>query len=482
MINVNRSTTIIKADPRRVILLFNSLGLGTYATENRAEKLVERVLDISEEDVIATYDTLLSEFNHRHKYLEATCLKYYQKIKNLVSQNIQLSKERKLLLGAHFAKEYSIQSAALFNPSIIPHPNQENLKEGEKKFIISLRSVGEGHISSIEFREGVISTDGLIQLDEITPFTTCSEKDPLKEYDKKEIKNKIAILDKFDTNIIGQLPDIFTLQDYLAADKSKLFNSFDDYSQQVLFEFIDTNYDVTADADAPLCERVIFPNAIGESKGMEDVRFVEFTHETGQKEFIGTYTAYDGHKITPQLIITTDFINFQIRTMFGKAVSDKGFALFPEKINGMFVMTARQGGENITIMESRDLFNWNEYEVIMTPEFNWGLVQQGNCGSPLKTEKGWLLITHAVGPLRKYVISAILLDLNNPRKVIAKLPEPLISPSEEEREGYVPNVVYSCGAMIHNDFLIIPYAMSDSASSFATISVSEILNKMEYAS
>ncbi len=242
---------------------------------------------------------------------------------------------------------------------------------------------------------------------------------------------------------------------------------------------MDTNYNVVADAKSPLSERVIFPSAKGESMGMEDVRFVEFTHENGRKEFIGTYTAYDGHKITPQLIRTEDFIHFQIRTMFGKAVSDKGFALFPEKINGKYVMSARQGGEDITIMESNDLYHWEEYEVIMSPQYLWGLVQQGNCGSPIKTEKGWLLLTHAVGPLRKYVISAILLDLEQPHKIIGTLNTPLISPNEDEREGYVPNVVYSCGVMKHNDNLIIPYAMSDSASSFATVSVAEILKNME---
>lgn len=480
MIAINRSTTVLKADPRRVILLFNSLGIGTYTTENRAEKLIQRVLKLTEEEVEIMHSELLLEFNHRHKDLSSAFLKFYGNICDLVPLNLGLSEKKKLLLGAHFAKEYSIQSAALFNPSIVPHPNQENLEEGEKRFIISLRSVGEGHISSIEFREGIISKEGEVTLDKTTPFSIHSDKDLSVSYNREQLKERATTISNFDTSILDALPNDFTYQDYKVALQAKIFNTYDADAQKFLFDFMDTNYNLIADTGAPLCERVIFPSAKGESMGMEDVRFVEFTHENGRKEFIGTYTAYDGHKITPQLIMTEDFIHFQIRTMFGKAVSDKGFALFPEKINGKFVMTARQGGEDITIMESDDLYFWNEYKVIMTPQYNWGLVQQGNCGSPLKTEKGWLLLTHAVGPLRKYVISAILLDLEQPQKIIGKLQSPLISPKEEEREGYVPNVVYSCGAMIHNDHLIIPYAMSDSATSFATVSVAEILRNMTY--
>ena len=212
--------------------------------------------------------------------------------------------------------------------------------------------------------------------------------------------------------------------------------------------------------------------------GMEDVRFVAFT-ENGKTEYIGTYTAYNGHKISPQLILTKDFIHFKARSMYGAAVSDKGMALFPEKINGKYAMIGRQGGENITIMYSDDLFIWNDYEVIMTPQDTWGYVQLGNCGSPIKTKEGWLLITHAVGPMRKYVLGAILLDLKNPSKIIKKLNKPLLSPNGEEREGYVPNVVYSCGSMVHEENLILPYAMSDSATTFATINIEEIIAEMD---
>ncbi len=478
MIAINRSSTILKADPKRVILLYNSLGAGVYVTESRTEKLLQRVLKLTEGEVETIYNEVLREFNHRHKDLSEAFIKFYGNISDLIPADLRLSEKKKLLLGAHFAKEYSIQSAALFNPSIVPHPNQENLGEDEKRFIMSLRSVGEGHISSIEFREGVISREGEITLDAITPFATCCQKDLSTTYNKDQLIERVTSIPNFDTGIFDALPNDFNYKDYKVAFEAKVFDNYNADAQKFLFDFMDTNYNVVADAKSPLSERVIFPSAKGESMGMEDVRFVEFTHENGRKEFIGTYTAYDGHKITPQLIRTEDFIHFQIRTMFGKAVSDKGFALFPEKINGKYVMSARQGGEDITIMESNDLYHWEEYEVIMSPQYLWGLVQQGNCGSPIKTEKGWLLLTHAVGPLRKYVISAILLDLEQPHKIIGTLNTPLISPNEDEREGYVPNVVYSCGVMKHNDNLIIPYAMSDSASSFATVSVVEILKNM----
>lgn len=478
MITINRSTTVLKADPSRVILLPNSLGVGIYVTGNRASKLFHRVLDLTEKEVETMYDELYREFDHRHKNLSSTFIKHYNHACKLVPLDIQVSEKKKLLLGAHFTKEYSIQSAALFNPSIVPHPDQENLGEGEKRFVISLRSVGEGHISSIEFREGIITAAGEVILDKITPFTTCLEKDISKTYNKEHLKERTDIVSDFDNNVFDPLPGDFTYEDYVVANEAKAFDVYEPNAQKFLFNFLDTNYNIKADPNTPLSERVVFPSAKGESMGMEDVRFVEFTHENGRKEFIGTYTAYNGHIITPQLIMTEDFVHFHVRTMFGKAVSDKGFALFPEKINGKYMMTARQGGEDLTIMQSEDLYHWDEYEVIMTPQYNWGLVQQGNCGSPLKTKDGWLLLTHAVGPLRKYVISAILLDLENPKKIIGTLKMPLIAPNEDEREGYVPNVVYSCGAMIHNDNLIIPYAMSDSASSFATVSVPEILKNM----
>ena len=367
----------------------------------------------------------------------------------------------------------------MFNPSIVAFTDQEDSDKEEKHVVISLRSVGEGHISSISFFSGIIDRKGAITLKDSTPkFATNSEKTVEKNYRKSVYKERTQIVENFDRSIFDDLPDTFTQQDYLELKRRGVFKKHDKFSQNFLFEIINTNYDISFDPTLPISERVIFPNAKGESMGIEDVRFVEFFNEDGSKEYIGTYTAYNGLKISPQLIMTKDFIHFKMRTMYGKAVSDKGFALFPEKINGKYVMTARQGGEDLTIMYSDNLYNWDSYKVIMTPKFSWGLVQQGNCGSPIKTKEGWLLLTHSVGPMRHYVMSAILLDLNNPEVIIAKLKKPFLKPNENEREGYVPNVVYSCGAILHKDTLIIPYAMSDSASSFVSLSLTELLKEM----
>ncbi len=474
---VKRSNIQIKANPKRVIINYLDLGVNTNNT-GRAYRLLDSVLSIPEKELQTVYKDIKKNFSFRHRNFEHYLKLNFRKVQHLIPDNVVISKIRSLVIGAYFSKEYSIQSAALFNPSMVEHPNQNGLNKSEKRFIISLRSVGEGHISSIEFRSGIVDAEGNINLAKETGFSSCSEKNLDKIYSKKNILKNTSILKDFDQSIMLSFEENFTFDDYLEKVNAKVFLSFDGVTQAELFHILDTNYDVITDGDAPICERVIFPNAIGESMGMEDVRFVAFT-EDGNTQYIGTYTAYNGHKISPQLIITEDFIHFKARSMYGAAVSDKGMALFPEKINGKYVMIGRQGGENITIMYSDNLFIWDDYKVMMTPQDTWGYVQLGNCGSPLKTKHGWLLITHAVGPMRKYVLGAILLDLNDPSKIIKKLNKPLLSPNEDEREGYVPNVVYSCGSMIHQENLILPYAMSDSASTFAAINIEEIIDEMD---
>jgi predicted GH43/DUF377 family glycosyl hydrolase len=474
---VNRSNIQIKANPKRVIINFLDLGVNTNNVK-RADRLIDSVMTIPENELSALYEEVKSNFKFRHRSFEHYLKTNFKKIKPILPRGVIISEIRSLVIGAYFSKEYSIQSAALFNPSIVAHPNQEGIKEDEIRFIISLRSVGEGHISSIEFRSGIVDKEGVIKLDKETAFATCSEKKLDKIYSKKNILKNTDVLKNFDQSILGGFNEKFTLNDYLKRVNNKELSHFDKSTQDQLFHILDTNYDVITDGNAPISERVIFPNAIGESMGMEDVRFVAFT-EKGKTQYIGTYTAYNGHKIFPQLILTTDFVHFKARSMYGDAVNDKGMALFPEKINDQYVMLGRQGGENITIMYSDDLFIWKDYKIIMTPEDSWGFVQLGNCGSPIKTNEGWLVITHAVGPLRKYVLGAILLDLMNPSRIIKKLNKPLLSPNEEEREGYVPNVVYSCGSMAHEGNLILPYAMSDSASTFACIDIEELLMEMD---
>lgn len=474
---VNRSNIQIKANPNRVIINFLDLVVNTNNT-GRVNRLIDTVLAIPENELHTLYEEIKNNFAFRHRNFEHYLKINFKKVQPELPMNIVISEIRSLILGAYFSKEYSIQSAALFNPSMVAHPNQNGLKEGDKRFILSLRAVGEGHISSIEFRSGIVNRNGEIKLDEETGFTSCSEKDHKKIYYKENILKNTSALNDFDQSIMNVFEETFTLDDYLKKVRAKEFLTFDGVTQAELFHILDTNYDVFTDKNAPICERVIFPNAAGESMGMEDVRFVAFT-ENDKTQYIGTYTAYNGHKISPQLIITDDFVHFKARSMYGSAVSDKGMALFPEKIDGKYVMIGRQGGENITMMYSDDLFIWDNYEVIMKPEDTWGYVQLGNCGSPIKTNEGWLVLTHAVGPLRKYVLGAILLDLKDPSKIIKKLNKPLLSPNEEEREGYVPNVVYSCGSMAYEGNLILPYAMSDSASTFASVNITDLLNEMD---
>lgn len=479
MTKINRSKTVLKTNPKRVILLYNKLGMDTYATKSRVQDLVMRILDLPINQVKSVYKDVLLNFNHRHINLEETFVNHFNIVKKSIPENYVVSENQKLLIGAYFTKEYAIEAAALFNPSMVAFNHDETLDKKGKQIVISLRSVGEEHISSISFFSGILDENGQVSLTDDNPkFAVNSEKNLNKIYNKDIYKRRTRIIEHFNQAIFNELPEIFIKNDYDILEQKGVFKKYDKTTQEILFEIIDTNYDVIFDESIPISQRVIFPNAKGESKGIEDVRFVSFTDDNGCKKYIGTYTAYNGHKISPQLIITKDFRHFKLRTMYGKSVSDKGFALFPEKINGKYVMTARQGGENLTIMYSDDLFNWDNHKIIMKPKLNWALVQLGNCGSPIKTKKGWLLITHAVGAMRRYVISAILLDLYNPETIIATLNKPLLAPNESEREGYVPNVVYSCGSLLQNDNLVIPYAMSDSASSFVNLSLTELLNEM----
>ncbi|MCK4677509.1 MAG: glycoside hydrolase family 130 protein [Bacteroidales bacterium] len=418
MINVNKIPIRLYADPKKIITRPS-----IYPGLERIKRVYERIQNFSDEEVNEILSDVRTEFNHRHKNLEKIFLDNYTFFKNEYALLPELSPNKKLLLGATLTMEYSIQSAALLNPSMVPHPDQSELKKGEQRFIISLRSIGEGHISSIEFREGIVDNSGQFNL-----------KDPSE----------------------------FSLTGSIIHSES--LNTENDYN----LSFPD---------DSELSERVIFPQSRSEIMGMEDLRLVSFT-DGNEMRYFGTYTAYDGQTITTQLLETNDFQNFRIRALKGRAATDKGMALFPEKINGNYGMISRQGGECLSIMFSDNLYEWDEYHLLMKPKFPYELSQIGNCGSPVKTPEGWLLLTHGVGPVRQYSISAVLLDLADPRKVIARLNKPLIQPAEDEREGYVPNVVYTCGGMQYKDIFYIPYAMSDTMTGFAYINMSELLSEL----
>ncbi len=472
---VIKSSIKLYASPKALITQFLYLP-GT----DRITNIIKRLAILQEDEVDAGLQKVMEEFATRHRAIEEIFLDHYRRINNLYADELlHFSDKKKLLLGAFFTKEYSIQAAALFNPSIVPHPDQQGLKKGEQRFIMSLRATGEGHVSSVVFQTGIVDGENNILLDEQNGFFTALKKNVEATYDKEFMIKRAAFFPGFDVELLNSLPETFTKFRATKAFSQSTFSADAEINSSIhqFNAILDTNYELESPAHLPLNEKVIFPNAHAESMGMEDVRFVKFK-DGSNSCYYGTYTAYNGHNIKTQLIETKEFDGFKIRTLYGDAISDKGMALFPEKVNGKYCMISRQGGEKISIMFSDDLYVWNKYQTLMEPFYEWEFVQLGNCGSPLKTEKGWLLLTHGVGAMRTYVISAILLDLEDPSIIIGRLNKPFLRADESEREGYVPNVVYTCGSLQHGDSIIIPYAVSDSATGFVTIMLDEILNEL----
>jgi predicted GH43/DUF377 family glycosyl hydrolase len=433
---LTRLTPKLFPDPKRVLLQFFELNAV------RTKTIIHRVSSLDEKEVSDIINKVFNDFSKRHKNFEEIIFLNFKKVEKFVPFSELMSRNRKLLIGSYFSKEYSTSAAALFNPSMVPHPDQRKIEKDSLRFVISLRATGEGHISSIEFREGVINKNSEVYLYKNSKYLAHPKIIKLK---RDDILNEKL---KYTTKSDSEIKDL-----------------------------LDSNYLCDFSEDVQLSERVLFPHSKSESIGMEDARFVRF-FDANTSTYFGTYTAYNGRKFRTQIIETKDFQSFKIGTLHGNAISDKGMALFPRKINKKYIITSRQDSENIFIMSSDDLYYWNDAKVIKTSERPWEYIQVGNCGSPIETDKGWILITHAVGPMRKYVISAVLLDLEDPSKVIGTLNDPLIEPNKEEREGYTPNVVYSCGSIVHKSNLIIPYAFSDSACGFAKVKISELLKKL----
>lgn len=478
---VTRTGIVLKPDASRVLFRpFNPPG------DERPLRILARVLAMPETEVVAMLSQVLTEFKTRHQRLLDYFLVRYEFVRGLLPTNQPLSQDRKLLIGAYFTHEYSLEAAALFNPSIIPHPDQSDLPAGALRFIVSLRATGEGHISSITFRTGTIDNLGKITVDTPSRYVTTPDHIPPVSYDKEIFWHQLQELGVGDTvaeTILKTLPDHFTVDEmsqevlYLRRYAHHRNTEFDRTASRLL-NLAKSNYEVVYSPDQPLTERVIFPNAPNESNGIEDARFVRFVEDNGKVTYIATYTAYDGRVTIPQLLETTDFLRFRICTLNGPEVQNKGMALFPRRIRGQYVMLSRQDGENLYLMYSDDLHFWHNKVPLLKPTYSWEFLQIGNCGSPIETESGWLVLSHGVGPIRKYSIGAFLLDRDDPARVIGRLDYPLLSPDEVEREGYVPNVVYSCGSLVHAGQLILPYAMSDTASSFATVPVAELLAAM----
>jgi predicted GH43/DUF377 family glycosyl hydrolase len=418
----------LHADPSRVVLRPFHLGWQSVsAPSDRALALVADVAALSEDEVAIEHERVLRDFAQRHWQTELLFSERYVEVKdNLGFDDTSYSEARKQLIGAYFCHEYTYAAAALMNPSIVPHPDQSGMTKGSKRFVMSLRAVGEGHISSIAFREGIAHKDGSFQLWPQDHFATAA------------------------------LIDDASLTD---ADDAVM---------------------VHRHAESNLSNTVIFPITEQQRGGLEDLRLVEYTHVDGSREWIGTYTAYSGSSIRSELLRTRDFRSFQLEPIQGAAGRNKGMALFPERVGGQYAMIGRQDGKNLFLLRSDSIDCWDdEGTFLMGPKYPWEFIQIGNCGSPIKTEAGWLVLTHGVGAMRKYALGCALLDLHDPGKVLARSKEPLLTAEDADRSGYVPNVIYTCGALKVGDALLIPYGISDSAVGFASTSIKDLLAMMD---
>ena len=424
---LNRQALCLKPDPTRVIVRpFKPSTEPRHLNprdKTRANEIVDRVLSLDPAATANQLRDILANFEGRHRNLLRQFELRADAMEDAFQHHQRFSQQQRQLVGAYFMNEYSFESAALFNPSIVPHPDQSGVAEGSRRLIISLRAVGEGHISSLTFRSGVIDAEGGVTIDAPTQ--------------------------------LAGLPDIHASDGLAPAGCIGL--SFK--------------------AESDLSERVIFPVTEAQSNGIEDARFVAFENE-GETIYFATYTAYSGSSIRSELLETADFLNFTLTPLRGPAARNKGMALFPRRIDGRYAMIARQDSENLFLLYSDDLHEWDEGRLLVKPEFAWQFVQIGNCGSPVEIDEGWLLFTHGVGPMRRYAIGVTLLDKRDPSIILSRTVEPLLQPEPTEREGYVPNVVYSCGAMRHGDLIALPYAVSDTYSNFTTIKISRLLETM----
>ena len=477
----------LRAEPGRVITRLFVPGEELPESASRGHTVIDRVAALSDDEVRRAVDGVRADFAGRHRDLTGVLQAHFQVAAHRRASLDRLSPERQLLIGAYFTMEYAVESAALFNPSMVAHPDQRGVGPGELRFVMSARAVGEGHLSSVEFRTGVLGPDRTLTLDApgqvLVPGAGRSTT-----HDLAVLRAQLADLDT-DAETVDQvlrgLPEKATTEQIgqaLAAQHPHLQGR---YAGQRIVEQVNRilagEYEVTFPEDTLLGERLLWPIGPEESHGIEDLRLVRFVDTAGEASYLGTYTAYDGSHIAPKLLSTNDFSTFRVGGLAGDAARNKGMALFPRTVGGRYLALSRWDRENVTLAASQDGRSWHSAGTVHSPTDGWELVQVGNCGSPIETGAGWLMLTHGVGPLRTYGIGAVLLDLDDPTRCLATLREPLLSARDDERDGYVPNVVYSCGAMLHDGSLTIPYGISDSAIGFAQVSVAELLERMQPA-
>jgi len=421
----------LRADPSRVVIRpfvpADDPVLLPLRPRPRAQRIVDRVLALDDAALEAEFDHVSANLADRHRDVQQVLLRRFHEINGLLIDHSSVKNEQALLIGAYFSEEYAFEAAALFNPSIVAHPDQGGLLPGELRFILSLRAVGEGHVSSVTFRTGVCGPDGSVAVNDPGSYTVAPRIE----------------------NIPGGVPD-------------------------------DPGARLICEESHNLSETVIFPITLNQRHGIEDMRLVRFTDDDGNVTYYGTYTAFSGQSIRQELLRTTDFATFELNALRGEAANGKGMALFPRRIDGRYAMLGRQDHENIWLLTSSDLYDWQDGgQIVVTPRWPWEFIQIGNGGSPIEIEEGWLVITHGVGAVRNYCLGVCLLDRDDPTKLLGRMTHPLLRPSAEERFGYVPNVAYTCGAMVHGRTLVLPYAVADSYTTFATIPIDQLLTGME---
>jgi predicted GH43/DUF377 family glycosyl hydrolase len=457
-------------------------------TEERICNIINRVLDMDEDEANKLFETILHNFSHRHRYFRETLQRNFNRVANYVPDGNKLSEQRQLLIGSYFTAEYSVEAAAIFNPSMVQVSSLETDTEGSCRFIMSFRVVGEGHISSIEFRSGIVDSNNDIYFDPMSNYVRTPRIQTDTSYDRELFRLKLKHMgasSRVSKWLLSDLPDKFTFDELQKKiDENYTGNRVRASDKKEAMEkamwLARSNYEVLFRLEHQISERVIFPRSESESRGIEDARFVRFVEDDGRVIYYATYTAYDGETILPQLIETRDFLLFKISTLNGKLAHGKGMALFPRKIGGKYVMLSRQDGENNFIMFSDNVHFWKKAQIMRTPKFSHEFFQIGNGGPPIETAEGWLVITHGVGAMRTYSLGIDLLDLDDPTRIISRLHEPILVPNENDRDGYVPNVVYSCGAMIFQDELIIPYASADQRCSIATLNLPDLMARLRY--
>lgn len=476
---LKRRPTLLNAESSRVITRPHIPG-----DRARLKNLIMRVMKLDDQDVHDLLESVLHDFSARHRNFRRVLERNFERISGDVPKHLNLTADQRLLLGAYVTAEYSVEAAALFNPSIVPHPDQKGAKKGSLRFVMSFRATGEGHVSSIEFRSGIVDENQDIYFDPVSRYVATPETHTDPIYHRLHFRQKLEELgarDRVMNRLLEGLGETFTIDELALQIKELRSTKFRLADKQHAIGsamwLARSNYEVIFKPDQPISERAIFPVSENESSGIEDARFVRFVRDDGSVTYYATYTAYNGFDVLPQLLETDDFLTFRMHTLSGRAAQNKGMALFPRMINGQFVMLSRQDGVNNYIMFSDNVRFWDEATLLQEPIHPLEFVQVGNCGSPVETSDGWLALFHGVGPMRRYSIWAELLDLDDPSKVIGRLDEPILSPDEHERDGYVPNVVYSCGSMIHGDDLIIPYGIADQRCRVATLSIPQLLSR-----